>query len=280
MNRKKTIYFTLLLMMGLLFTISSCSDDGNICTGQRWYQDADGDGLGNGSLDDDGNFEASIFACDQPEGFVSNSSDLDDTDATINCVGMIFYEDADGDGFGNIEISTELTCDQPDGFVLNSLDTDDTNSLVGNCTGTTWYLDNDSDGLGNITETLISCDQPENYVANADDVDDTDSAINCIGVIFYEDADGDGFGNVLGLREFGCSDDTIAGFVTNSNDSDDSNPLVGENNCTVETWYIDLDGDGLGNPDLPEILACEDPSNASLKYVLNNDDTDDQLTIF
>ncbi len=46
-----------------------------------WYHDADSDGYGDAST--------SMTACDQPSGWVPDSSDRDDTDATVN-------PDADG----------------------------------------------------------------------------------------------------------------------------------------------------------------------------------------
>ncbi len=54
----------------------SCGSDDAVeddsCTESTWYEDADGDGLGNASV--------TLSACEQPDGYVSNSSDTDDTD--------------------------------------------------------------------------------------------------------------------------------------------------------------------------------------------------------
>lgn len=48
--------------------LSSCKNE---CTKTVWYQDADADGLGNSDVNQ--------TSCDQPSGYVSNSSDTDDS---------------------------------------------------------------------------------------------------------------------------------------------------------------------------------------------------------
>lgn len=53
-----------------------------------------------------------IIACDK------------DDDATTDCVIVTWYEDTDGDGLGNPDVSQEA-CDQPEGYVANNTDTDD-----------------------------------------------------------------------------------------------------------------------------------------------------------
>ena len=63
----KYLTFSLILLLGALF-ITSCDDD---CTETIWYQDADGDGLGNPDV--------SQLACDQPTDYVSDNTDPDDT---------------------------------------------------------------------------------------------------------------------------------------------------------------------------------------------------------
>lgn len=61
----------LLLTIGTTFIISSCGDDEMSCIETTWYLDSDGDGLGNP--------DESLSACDQPEGYVSDNSDPDDS---------------------------------------------------------------------------------------------------------------------------------------------------------------------------------------------------------
>ncbi|MEM9719279.1 MAG: YHYH protein [Bacteroidota bacterium] len=63
-------YFTILIL-GILLTLASCNDDEEVCAETTWYQDADGDGLGNPAV--------SQSACDQPDGYVTNDSDTDDS---------------------------------------------------------------------------------------------------------------------------------------------------------------------------------------------------------
>lgn len=77
-----------------------------------WYADQDGDGLGN--------VNDFVLACDQPEGYVGNSDDDDDS-----CVEpVLWYEDLDQDGLGNAEQSLS-SCVQPMGYVSNSDDSND-----------------------------------------------------------------------------------------------------------------------------------------------------------
>ena len=54
--------------------MAACKDDETDCTTTIWYEDADKDGLGNSAV--------SQKSCTQPSGYVSNSSDSDDTDAS------------------------------------------------------------------------------------------------------------------------------------------------------------------------------------------------------
>jgi hypothetical protein len=57
------------LLLGITL-ISSCDKDEDPCTETTWYQDADGDGLGNPDVSQD--------SCEQPEGYVSDNTDTDD----------------------------------------------------------------------------------------------------------------------------------------------------------------------------------------------------------
>lgn len=61
-----------IILTAMLF-VTSCGGD-EPCVESTWYEDADGDGLGNPDI--------TKTACDQPEGYVSNSDDSDDTGGT------------------------------------------------------------------------------------------------------------------------------------------------------------------------------------------------------
>lgn len=83
--------FKFLPLLGLLaLSVISCDKEDDACTETTWYEDADGDGLGNPDV--------SQSACDQPLGYVSNNSDLDDTDDGNSALHAAFSE-FDSDNF-------------------------------------------------------------------------------------------------------------------------------------------------------------------------------------
>jgi hypothetical protein len=103
---------------GLDNDCNSVIDDDTLLTFLDWYEDADEDGYGNA---------LSTFSdCMQPEGYVSDNSDCDDSDATISpasgcatdCQGLFdqgFTSDGpytiDPDGFNTGEDAFEVYCD-------------------------------------------------------------------------------------------------------------------------------------------------------------------------
>ncbi|MFK8102658.1 MAG: YHYH protein [Saprospiraceae bacterium] len=70
----KYLTFSMLLLFGGLLFLTSCKKEEDSCTKTTWYEDADGDGLGNPAV--------SQAACDQPTGYVSNNGDPDDTNSS------------------------------------------------------------------------------------------------------------------------------------------------------------------------------------------------------
>lgn len=93
-------------------------DDPSVIGMRDWFEDADSDGLGNDAV--------SVLACAAPVGFVSGSTDCDDTDAAVGAPSF-WGVDADADGFGFAPVvacegglgavalvSTDVDCDDSD----------------------------------------------------------------------------------------------------------------------------------------------------------------------
>lgn len=125
----------LILMLSLILGVISYSQallpvnsgyDEDAAELQIWYLDSDGDGLGDA-------FNARISAV-KPFRYVDNSLDLDDTrhdHAGTNNQGLLqeWYEDRDGDGFGNaLMVIIAKVC--PSGYVGDATDLDDNNETI------------------------------------------------------------------------------------------------------------------------------------------------------
>ena len=314
----------------------------NDCDGQTdegwitYYRDQDGDGFGNSLV--------SLQATSQPNEYVLNSTDCNDADASIypgapelndgidnNCDGqtdegwITYYQDQDGDGFGNSLVSLQATS-QPNEYVLNSTDCNDADASIypgapelndgidNDCDGQTdegwitYYQDQDGDGFGNSLVSLQATSQPNEYVLNSTDCNDNNASIypgapelndgidnNCDGqtdegwITYYRDQDGDGFGN--GSMSLQATSQPN-GYVLNSTDCNDNNASIYpgapelndgiDNDCdgqTDEGWityYQDQDGDGFGNS-LVSLQATSQPNG----YVLNSTDcNDDNASVY
>ena len=189
-----------------------CSDTNEtIGQGSEWYADADGDGFGGEQF--------TVTACEAPIGYVSNSDDCNDLNpivfpgATEQCDGLdnncdsiidelvstTFYNDTDGDGYGD-PLDTILDCSAPNGYVNNDSDCNDADSTVSpaslefcdlrdnNCDGSidedsaidapTWYMDIDKDGYGDPNSFQTACVAPPEHVADGTDCDDDEVSIH------------------------------------------------------------------------------------------------------
>jgi hypothetical protein len=235
-----------------------------------YFADADGDGFGD--------VTTLISTCVQPQGYVTDNTDCDDTNADINPAAAEVCNHIDDDCSGAID----------DGLIFN-----------------TYYADNDGDSFGDANNSIDECSQPAGYVTNNTDCNDNNVNQNvasaeicngedddCDGNIdnrlefldYYADADGDGFGT--GDVISSCTD-LGAGYTDNNSDCDDTNGGIYpgaeelcnsiDDNCdgqtddgTLTVFFIDNDGDTYGNPSV-SILACTQP----IGYTPNDNDCND-----
>jgi len=107
----------------LVLTPSAYSSDGHFSVDELTYHtDADGDGFTDTDCDDS---DASVYpgATETCDGVDNNCDGTIDEASAVDA--LTWYEDADGDGYGQ-SVITEQACTQPSGFVSDNTDCDDT----------------------------------------------------------------------------------------------------------------------------------------------------------
>ncbi len=198
------------------------------CTEQTWAADRDGDGFGDRN--------DTVKACDVPDGYISNGSDCDDSDAAV-------HPNAD-----------EL-CDGVDNSCSGEVDD---NPIDPN----TFYFDADLDGVGDGDVTATGCEAPYGYLEQDGDCDDADPLVfpgateicdgidnDCDGTLPDDEADLDADGYIACLDD--CDDDDVSSFPGASEVCDgadnDCDSVIDNNPVDGTWWFEDLDGDGYGD---------------------------------
>lgn len=236
-----------------------CNDqDPNINTAVSYYIDADGDGYAS-SL-------TTFCSLTPPSTYktaaqIQNGWDCDDNNVNIKSgaiSGNLYYRDADGDGFGNPNLSIK-DCSIPSGYVTNNTDCNDVLATVN--PNTIWYKDADNDGYTDSVSS-IGCIALSGYklitalASTAKDCNDAVGAINPA-TNWYKDADNDLVSDGTKLKQ--CSRPVNYKLTTELSDTiSDCN----DNNASIKDpyiWYKDADNDNHG--DGISLKGCSKPVN-------------------
>ncbi len=294
---------TLATLAALLLTAGCGDDKDDSGSGGTTQTDADGDGF-TALLDcDDNDANVNPDAEEVPYDGVDNDCDDETLDDDLDQDG----HDSDATGGGDCDDDDPMV--NPDANeVCNGVD-DDCNGAVDDNAGQSWYQDADGDSWGDPDNIATGCDGESGYVANSRDCDDGDASIHpgadetCDGVdqdcddvvddnpvdgtSWYADDDGDAYGDP---NDSSVACEQPKGMVadnTDCNDADadvspaadevcdaldnDCDGFVDENDAVdADSWYMDADGDGFGDPDAA-ITGCSAPTGT----VDDNTDCDD-----
>jgi hypothetical protein len=263
-----------------------------------YFVDTDADGFGSAS-------DAGTSYCIPPSGVVSNATDCNDADASVNPAGIeicdanntdedcngvadnadpmaggksFYYADADGDGFGDVNSTATSYCNPPVNYSSNNTDCNDANSAANPASQEVCdinNLDEDCDGL-----------------ADDEDTSATGQAL------YYADADQDQYGSSADPGTVYCN--PPVGFVSNNSDCNESDPNIHpaaqevcdandlDENCNgmaddadpsaagkIE-YYVDADLDGFGAVGTAGTAYCTPPTGYA---VINSDCNDASFSI-
>ncbi len=207
------------------FDITATDDNDSCYYVSIWYEDIDGDGLGD--------IEFPVESCEQLDGFVLDNTDTCPEDPE---------NDADGDG----------VCESDEIFGC----TDETA-----CN----YDNNATEDDSSCAYLIENCDTCENGIVIDNDIDNDgicndDEIVGCtdISYIEYNPEATDDDGSCSILSSSGCTDDAACNYSPAATEDDGSCTYPNET-------YLDCEGDCVNDTDLDgicdeiEILGCTDP---------------------
>ena len=225
---------------------SNNHDCAGVCDGdaftQTYWNDNDGDGLGSGT-------GQQYCTTEVPDGWVLNDDDFDD-DCYSNyhdCAGVCngfsqvntYFDDEDGDGLGYGEGIEFCNAFVPDHMVTNNVDEDDNcysneHDCAGLCDGDA-VIDECGDCGGDNSSCVDECGVPNGDNSSCMDEcgvpnGDNSTCADCAGV-----PNGSNVVDNCGTCDGDISDDCV---------QDCAGEWGGE--AVIETYYYDLDDDGLG----------------------------------
>ena len=233
-----------------------------------YYADRDNDGFGDA-------FNL-VFSCSQPIGFVTDNTDCNDNNVSVNsgtteicdgidnnCDGNIDegftlieqYPDTDGDGYGDFNSPPSYFCNLEPGFATNNSDCDVIDPSINpgateicgdgadnNCDGNVDEgCDTDLDGIIDISDNCPNTYNPTQLDTDGDGIGNV--CDNCPSIPNPDqlDSDGDGVGDV-------CDNCLL---IPNPDQIDTDSDGIGDacDNCPSlpNPDQLDSDGDGIGD---------------------------------
>lgn len=277
---------------------------------RAYYPDDDLDGFGYGN--------GEVLRCERPEGYVDDYTDCDDTNGDVNpsaeelcntydddCDYKVddldddvdaasltaYYEDDDGDGFGDPN-QVVFACDQPGGLhalvagdcvdsdgdvnpdateVCNGHDddcdgdADDNDPDTDPATMTEYFADNDNDGVGDDDSPVYACRLPGDAAAIGGDCDDADRGVTGA-TTWGPDVDSDLFSGDPVSEVPTCDAPGVGLIRTTELDCDDRDADISPDAFDPCLDGIDQDCDGADDPCAPDCVFTNASYTADLTF--------------